>query len=85
MFNIGDKVRLKTLDEIGDHTPVMMHTQKDLIDNFGTGLFVVDDVIDDFILLTLVDGGPSSYKNSSRFALFEEPHVFDVDGLEKLI
>lgn len=85
MFNVGDKVRLKTLDEIGGYTPVMMLTQKDLIDNFGIGPFVVEDVIDNFILLPLVDGGPNLYKNSSRFVLFEEPHVFDVSGLEKLI
>lgn len=84
MFNIGDKVRLKTLDEFGDHTPVMMHTQKDLIDNFGTGPFVVRDAVDDFVMLSLDGRRPSSYSNS-RFALFEEPHVFDVDGLEKLI
>lgn len=84
MFEIGDKVRFKTLDEFSDHTPVMMHTQKYLIDNFGTGPFVVRDVIDDFIMLSLDGRRPSSYSNS-RFVLFEEPHVFDVDGLEKLI
>lgn len=84
MFNVGDKVRLKTLDEFSDHTPVMMYTQKDLIDNFGIGPFVVKDAIDDFIMLSLDGGRPSSF-NNSRFVLFEEPHVFDVDGLEKLI
>lgn len=84
MFNVGDKVRLKTLDEFGDHLPVMMHTQKCLIDNFGTGPFVVRDAVDDFVMLSLGGSRPSSYSNS-RFVLFEEPHVFDVDGLEKLI
>lgn len=84
MFNVGDKVRLKTLDEFGDHIPVMMRTQKGFIDNFGTGPFVVMDAVDDFVMLSLDGRRPSSYSNS-RFVLFEEPHVFDVDGLEKLI
>lgn len=84
MFNIGDKVRLKTLDEIGGYTPIMMYTQKDLIDNFGIGPFVVRDAVDDFVMISFGDGRPSSYSNS-RFVLFEEPHVFDADGLEKLI
>lgn len=84
MFNVGDKVRLKTLDEIGGYTLIMRYTQKDLIDNFGTGPFVVRDAVDDFVMLSLDGRRPSSYSNS-RFVLFEEPHVFDVDGLEKLI
>lgn len=84
MFNVGDKVRFKTLDEFGDHLPVMIYTQRDLIDNFGTGPFVVMDAVDDFVMISFGGGRPSSYSDS-RFVLFEEPHVFDVDGLEKLI
>lgn len=84
MFNVGDKVRFKTLDEIGDITSIMWYTQKDLIDSFGTGPFVVQNYLDGFVFLPISGGHLTAYAES-RFVLFEEPHVFDVDGLEKLI